>query len=401
MESRNQSMSRILVLGGTGEMGSVAVTDLAQRSDHDISIADLRLDDARALLRSLGRAEQVHQVDVSDAARLVEIMSGHDLVLNATLMRYTLVVTDAAIAAGVHLVDLGSYYDDTLNQLERNAAAELTGCRIVPGCGVAPGLTNVLAALGAAGLDEVTGVRMYSYITHPMYTSPGIVVTRFDASTGRSVILRDGSLIERPSFGDHETIEFAAPYGPQQVHLVPHPEVVTLPRYIDGLRDVVFKVGYPAEENNRIATLLSLDFDSDTPFEVDGCSISPRRFAAAYIGRKGLAPTERSANVKKVLVDGFSAGVKTTVRYDFAVENSGRSASSTITGTVAAIAADMVATSGQPGVRPPEAALDPHDFLDRLAQRDLEVSSSTSTSTCTAPSGTATQLPSGVDGATR
>lgn len=369
-------MSRILVLGGTGEMGSVAVTDLAQRTDHDISIADLRVDDARALLRQLGRPERVHHLDVSDSAHLVQTMAGHDLVLNATLMRYTLAVTDAAIAAGVDLVDLGSYYDDTLNQLERNAAAEAAGCQIVPGCGVAPGLTNVLAALGAGELDQVTGVRMYSYITHPMYTSPGIVVTRFDASTGRSMVLRDGSLIERPSFGDHETIEFVEPYGAQQVHLVPHPEVVTLPRCLEGVRDVVFKVGYPPEENNRIATLLSLGFDSDTPFDVDGHSISPRHFAAAYIGRNGLAPTEHSANVKKVLVDGVSDGLDTTLRYDFAVENSGRSASATITGTVAAIAADMVTAPGRPGVRPPECALDPRDFLDRLAERGLEVSAS-------------------------
>ncbi|MQA05221.1 MAG: hypothetical protein GEV07_21675 [Streptosporangiales bacterium] len=372
-------MSSILVLGGTGEMGSVAVTDLAQRTDHDIAIADPRVEDARALLRRLGRPEQVYRLDVSDDTRLVEVMAGHDLVLNTTLMRYTLAVTDAAIAARVHLVDLGSYYDDTLAQLERNAAAEEAGCRIVPGCGVAPGLTNVLAALGAGDLDHVTGVRMYSYITHPMYTSPGIVVTRFDASTGRSVILRDGSLVERPSFGDHETIEFAEPYGAQQVHLVPHPEVVTLPRYLDGVRDVVFKVGYPAEENNRIATLLSLGFDSDEPFDVDGHSISPRRFAAAYIGRRGLAPTERSANVKKVLVDGVAGGLDTTVRYDFAVENSGRSASATITGTVAAIAADMVTAPSAPGVRAPESALDPNDFLDRLAERGLEVSASKAT----------------------
>ncbi len=287
-------------------------------------------------------------------------------------MRHNVRVTDAAIAAGVHLVDLGSYYPETLEQLDRHAAAEAAGCRIVPGCGVAPGLTNILARLGADQLDDVRAIRLYSYITHPMWTSPGIVVTRFDASTGTSVVLEDGVLVERPSFSEAETFAFPEPYGEQEVHLVPHPEPVTLPRTID-VADVVFKVGYPADETRRIEALLELGFDRDEPFELDGTPISPRRFAAAYIGSRGIGPTDRSANVKHVRVEGIRAGVPVTLTYDFAVEETGRSASSTITGTVAAIAADIVARGGRAGVHPPEAAFDPRAFVAALAVRGLTV----------------------------
>lgn len=91
-----------------------------------------------------------------------------DVVLNATNMRHNVPVNDAAIAAGVRLVDLGSHYPETLQQLDRHSVAESAGCRIVPGCGVAPGLTNILAR-------------------HPIWTSPGIVVTRFDALSPRRV----------------------------------------------------------------------------------------------------------------------------------------------------------------------------------------------------------------------
>lgn len=95
------------------------------------------------------------------------------------------------------------------------------GCRIVPGCGVAPGLTNILARLGADRLDTVESVRIYSYITHPLWTSPGIVVTRFDASSGS-------------------------------------PARAVRPR--------------------RIRVLMELGFDCDEPFDVDGVAIAPRRF---------------------------------------------------------------------------------------------------------------------------
>ncbi len=365
-------MSRILVLGGAGEMGSAAVADLVARTDHEITVGDVRPGAAGALLERLGAPARVVPVDVDDHGSLAAAMAGTDVVLNATYMRHNVPVTDAAIAAGVHLVDLGSYYPETLQQLERHDAAVAAGCRIVPGCGVAPGLTNVLARLGADALDEVEAIRMYSYITHPMWTSPGIVVTRFDASTGTSVVLEDGVLVELPSFTGEEPFEFPAPYGRQEVHLVPHPEPVTLPRTID-VREVSFKVGYPADETTRIRVLLELGFDRHEPFTVDGVTISPDRFAAAYIGRRGIGPTDRSANVKHVRVEGRRDGRAVTLSYDFAVEAVGRSASSTITGTVAAIAADLVARGGPIGVHPPEAAFDARAFVDSLAARNLVI----------------------------
>ncbi len=191
-------MSRVLVLGGSGEMGSAAVADLVARTDHEVTIGDIRPDAAAALLRELGAPERVVRVDVDDPASLAAALAGTETVLNATYMRQVVAVTDAAIAAGVHLVDLGAYYPETREQLARHDAALAAGCRIVPGCGVAPGLTNILARLGADRLDRVDAIRMYSYITHPMWTSPGIVVTRFDASTGTSLVLEDGALVERP-----------------------------------------------------------------------------------------------------------------------------------------------------------------------------------------------------------
>jgi hypothetical protein len=62
-----------------------------------------------------------------------------------------------------------------------------------------------------------------------------------------------------------------------------------------------------------------------------------------------------------------------TVVYDFAVEQVGRSASSAITGTVAAIAADFVAGGGPVGVHPPEGAFDAQAFIDALTERGFAI----------------------------
>jgi len=57
-------LSRILVLGGSGEMGSVAVADLIERTDHEVTIGDIRPDAATTLLRRLDAPERVVRVDV-------------------------------------------------------------------------------------------------------------------------------------------------------------------------------------------------------------------------------------------------------------------------------------------------------------------------------------------------
>jgi saccharopine dehydrogenase-like NADP-dependent oxidoreductase len=367
-------MSTILVLGGAGAMGSVGVRDLHRFTDHALVVADARLDAAEALAAELGSRVTARQVDVDDPESLREVVREADAVLNATLMRQVVAVTWAAIDAGAHLVDLGAYYPETGEQLALDETARARGCRIVAGCGVAPGLTNVLARHAADRLDALEGIRFSSYITHPMTTSPGIVYTRFDASVGSSLVLADGRHEKRPSFGEEELVVFPQPYGEQPVHLVPHPEALTLPRTLE-VRSVSFKVGYPPDETARIRALLELGFDAAEPFAHGGATFVPRDLAAAYIGRAGLPADLPTANLKHVEVDAISDGEPVMLVVDLVVERLGEpSASAAVTGTVAAIAADLVARGYAPeGVRAPEAALEPAAVLGALAERDIRV----------------------------
>jgi saccharopine dehydrogenase-like NADP-dependent oxidoreductase len=147
---------------------------------------------------------------------------------------------------------------------------------------------------------------------------------------------------------------------------------VTLPRYL-GVDNVVIKLGYPPEDRRRLEVLLELGFDREEPFDLDGVAVSPRRFAAAYVGSRGIPDGFQSANVKQVCVEGARGGRPVTLVFDFSTEQVGRSASSVVTGTVAAIAADLVAQGGPPGVNPPEGVFDARAFVDALAERGLTV----------------------------
>ena len=69
-------------------MGSAAVADLVARTDHEVTVGDIRPDAAAALLRELGAPERVVRVDVDDPASLAAALADTDVVLNATYMRH-------------------------------------------------------------------------------------------------------------------------------------------------------------------------------------------------------------------------------------------------------------------------------------------------------------------------
>jgi len=364
-------VARILILGASGEMASAAIRELLRNSDHELLLADRYAPSLAELDRQRKRARTV-LCDLFDGKQLAQLLSKCDLVLNALYMRYVLPVTRAAIEAGAHLVDLGAYATDTAQQLSLHPKARKAGSRIVMGCGVAPGLTNILARHAIDQLEHVERIGIYSYITHPLTTSPGIVYTRFDASMGLCPVCIEGKLVRRPAFADSEVIEFPPPYGRQEVHLVPHPEPLTLWRSF-RVPNVVFKVGYPADETQRLRALIELGLASAEPFSLGGKAVVPREFIAEYIPTTHRPGRARTANVKRVVVTGVCHGQRRSLTYDFAVESGRRSASAKITGTFAALAACQVLDVGRPGVYAPETGLNAGALLGELERRGFEI----------------------------
>jgi saccharopine dehydrogenase-like NADP-dependent oxidoreductase len=132
----------ILVLGG-GAQGRVIAADLARSlPDSRITVADVRRPEL-ASLPNLGWIE----ADCSDATAAARLMSGHDLVVGALPSRHGLATMHAAIEAGRHLVDVSFSAE---NPLALDAAARGAGIAIIPDCGLAPGLSNLLIGRAVA-----------------------------------------------------------------------------------------------------------------------------------------------------------------------------------------------------------------------------------------------------------
>ena len=130
-----------LVLG-SGIVGSAAAWDLVRRG-HQVTVADADIETAQRV-GSLAGAEAV-QVDVTDHTRLTALLKPADIVVSAVPYKYGADVAAAAIASDTHYLDFGGNPTVVAEQRKLNDLARSRGLMIVPDCGLAPGLANVLA----------------------------------------------------------------------------------------------------------------------------------------------------------------------------------------------------------------------------------------------------------------
>lgn len=140
--------TRSLVLGA-GIVGRAAGWDLSRRG-HQVTIADSRATAAQDAAAAFASAPLT--LDVANLSAVRQAMSEHDAVVAAVPYAYGTDLAACAVDTGCHYFDFGGNPTIVKQQLLLDAVAQIHDVAIVPDCGLAPGLANVLAA----GLIENT-----------------------------------------------------------------------------------------------------------------------------------------------------------------------------------------------------------------------------------------------------
>ncbi|MDJ0790304.1 MAG: saccharopine dehydrogenase C-terminal domain-containing protein [Acidimicrobiia bacterium] len=130
-----------LVLGA-GIVGSAATWDLRRRG-HDVTVADADGDAADRVGKAFGATPVT--VDVTRGRDLMELIGFHDLVISAVPYRFGYAVASAALATATHYLDFGGNPSVVAAQKRMHDDATDNGIMVVPDCGLAPGLANVMA----------------------------------------------------------------------------------------------------------------------------------------------------------------------------------------------------------------------------------------------------------------
>ena len=149
-------MSTIAVLG-SGIVGTAAAWDLTRRG-HTVVVADTRAEAATTAGRIAGAAAVT--LDATDDTAVRRLLDGKDAVVSAVPYALGMQVATAAVATATHYFDFGGNPTMVGRQLLLDESARSAGVAVVPDCGLAPGMADVLAvgafdALGDGPIDEV------------------------------------------------------------------------------------------------------------------------------------------------------------------------------------------------------------------------------------------------------
>src|SRR6266550_4459239 len=153
---------RMLVLGA-GLQGSACAYDLLRQPGVErVTIADLKPERIPAFLEPhVGKRLALVKLDVQDGAALRAAMVDHAAVQNAAPYYFNLEVSRAAVDAGVHCADLGGNTEIVFQQKKLDAEAKQRNVSVIPDCGLAPGMVNVLAAEGIRRVGDAECVKIY------------------------------------------------------------------------------------------------------------------------------------------------------------------------------------------------------------------------------------------------
>jgi lysine 6-dehydrogenase len=360
---------KIIVLGGAGDMASRAVRELAAEPEVSaVTIADYNQEAALRLAGELGAKVSAVWVDANEYDGLVAALRGHDVAASGIgpFYRYEARVARAAIEAGAPYVSLCDDYDAAQAVLRLDGAAKDAGVTVLTGLGWTPGLSNVLARKGAAQFDLVDEINVawgssasdsegYAVILHTLHIFTGLVPS-----------FQKGRLVDVPAGTGKEVVLFPPPVGRVNCYHLGHPEPVTLPRFLPGVRTVTLKGGLSEQPLNDLAIWLARLRLTDTPAKKD---ILGKIIKATLPFLSKLGEAENPCSAVRVDVCGWAGGEYRKVSYGAAAHMP------ELTGLPLAIGALMLGRGDvhMPGVVAPEACIDPARFLAELERRGVAI----------------------------
>ncbi|HZW10261.1 MAG TPA: saccharopine dehydrogenase C-terminal domain-containing protein [Phycisphaerales bacterium] len=359
-------MPTAIVLGA-GLVGSVIAADLAADPDYSVTIADSRPDALeRANARARGRLTTV-RADLADAAVLRKTIAPYDVVVGALASAIGFQTLRVVIEAGKNYSDISFMPEDAIDLDE---LAKERGVTAVVDCGVAPGMSNLLAARAAAELDRADSIEIYVGglprerrwpFQYKAGFSPSDVVEEY---TRPARIVERGEIVTRPALSEPELLEFDG--------------VGTLEAFnTDGLRSLASTMKIPSMKEKtlrypghielmrifRETGLFSREpIDVPNPDDPRAGAVRVRPLdviSSLMFPKWTYGPAEEDLTVMRIIVDGVKSAKRVRHTWDlleFYDRETRATSMSRTTAFPCAILARLLAagTLTKPGVVPPE-----------------------------------------------
>jgi saccharopine dehydrogenase-like NADP-dependent oxidoreductase len=307
---------RVLVLG-SGLMGPAAAYNaLNDANVVQVTLADMsqaQLATAQARLAKFGEDVRLATapVDLRDEARAAALVGEHDVVISALPSAVTSLGVRAALRAQTPLVDLSWQPHEEIESLR--VLTSSAGVLAIIGCGVEPGLTEIMARYVAEKLEQVDELHIKCGGIPETPAPPlGYKIVfggqRLPLREQEALVVENGKLKPAPRYSGVERVNFAGVGECEAWHEGFMPcllELDALKHLKVGTQKTVRWPGY-AEK----ATLLrDLGLLSTQPVPIDGAQVTPKHVVDAVLYEHvRLAEGERDITTFRVEAVGRKKG---------------------------------------------------------------------------------------------
>ncbi len=377
-----------IVVLGMGLMGPTVAKDCVKDKNVE-KVIGLDFDEAKLnAAKSYVDDEKftAKKVDITNHKQLVEALTGNNIVVNCTAAKFSLNVLDAAMEAKVNVLDMagGGYPQDgpLYNQVEK------AGITVIPGCGVDPGLIDMLCGQGMENLDEVDEVS-FACGGLPKNPQPPLdykIVfggTRMTIRPGKVPMIVDGKLTELDRYTDVESI-FVDGYKDMEAFIDGYPSSLLKLCQEKGVKNFRGKTIRYEGFVDKLMFLLELGIVGSKPIIYQG-----REIVLVDLFHELIYPIvkfddqagDRDITVLLARVSGKKDGVDVEVTYDMVDEYDDKTNITSMaktTGLTAAIVARMLARGAvkEKGIKWPVRVIQGELFeelLSSLSKRGVKV----------------------------
>ncbi len=298
-------------------VGSVIAADLAA-DGFEVSIADISKAALRAAGSRAGARVALVEADLSNPAVVGRTIERADIVIGALPGWLGYRAIAAVAEAGRNCCDISFMPEDPLTL---NAAAKKSKATVVVDCGVAPGLSNMLAGVAVAELSPCRSIsicvgglprRPRPPFNYKAAFSPADVIEEY---TRPARLVEGGKVVTRPALSDVEPVEFSG--------------VGTLEAFnTDGLRTLTRTLKVPSMKEKTLrypghaALMLAFreaGFFGEEALSAGGVTLRPLDLSRVLLTRAWTYEEgEEDLTVMRVVAEGTRRGAEARIAWEIA-----------------------------------------------------------------------------------
>ncbi len=375
-------------------MGPTIAKDCAEAQEvTKVTGCDIDKDKLDAALKYVDNEKfDIETISVLDHDKLVEKMRDYDLVIHGTAAKFSINALKAAMEAKVNIVDLagGGY----LQEGELYEEVRKAGITAIPGCGIDPGLIDILSGQAILSMDHAENV-VFACGGLPQDPEPPLdykIVfggTRMPVRPGLVPMIEDGKQVDMERYSEVEPI-YVKGLDPMEAFTDGYPSSLLklcVEKGVNSFRGKTIRYSGFVE---KIMFLNDLGLISEEPVEYEGVKVIPRELFHKIIYPIVKFDTEagdRDLTVLLIRVEGTKDNQDIIIEYDmvdFYDEEHGITSMAKTTGYTVAIIARMlgrgaIKTKGiQWPVRVVQGKL-VEELLSMLHKRGVEVTETVTT----------------------